>query len=244
MSALARAEAVVLRKTDYSDSSKIATLYTKDFGKISVIVKGGRRGDSKIGRVVDPLNHIEAVLYNKDSRDVQLLSQAELIAHFKNIRTDYQSTMYAFAVLEMVLKLTPEHDANPRLFAAVTRILTRMDAIDANAVEEFCRFFVFFLTVMGFELQLSSCSSCGNALTAYVGAAFDYSRGIVCSACTAESGIQPQRNLELFNALRCLKYGNEVGSYADFKEIIRFLEIYLSTHFPEYNGLSSLRTVM
>ena len=82
MSEIIKTEAIVLSKLDYRDTSKIANLFTEDFGKISVIIKGARSPKSKTGKIVDPLNHIRIVYYNKESRDLQLISDAESINYF------------------------------------------------------------------------------------------------------------------------------------------------------------------
>ncbi len=38
-----KATALVLRTTDWSETSRIATLWTREFGKIRALAKGGRR---------------------------------------------------------------------------------------------------------------------------------------------------------------------------------------------------------
>jgi len=38
-----KAQALVLRTTDWSETSRIATLWTREFGKVRVLAKGGRR---------------------------------------------------------------------------------------------------------------------------------------------------------------------------------------------------------
>ena len=43
MSNFERATALVIRGTDFSETSKIATLWTREFGKLRAIAKGGRR---------------------------------------------------------------------------------------------------------------------------------------------------------------------------------------------------------
>jgi len=73
---------VVLSKLDYGDSSVIVSLYTKENGKLSAILKGGRNPKSKLSLIVDPLNYLEVILYNKSSRDVQILTEADIKGHF------------------------------------------------------------------------------------------------------------------------------------------------------------------
>ena len=52
MSEIIKTEAVVLSKLNYGDSSSIASLFTEDFGKLSVIVKGARSPKSKYGKLL------------------------------------------------------------------------------------------------------------------------------------------------------------------------------------------------
>ena len=78
MSEIIKTEAIVLNKINYGDSSIIASLFTKDFGRLSGIIKGGRSPKSKIGSAVNQLNHLEIILYTKDTREVQLISNASI----------------------------------------------------------------------------------------------------------------------------------------------------------------------
>ncbi|MBI5464877.1 MAG: recombination protein O N-terminal domain-containing protein, partial [Ignavibacteriales bacterium] len=39
---IVKTDAVVIKSMKYSDTSKIVALYTKEFGKLSVIAKGAR----------------------------------------------------------------------------------------------------------------------------------------------------------------------------------------------------------
>ena len=100
MSEIVKTEAVVLSKLNYGDSSSIAALFTKNYGKLSAIIKGGRNPKSKIGFIVDPLNHLQVILYKKDNRDIQTLSNADIISHFSKIKEDLNKLKYTYAVLE------------------------------------------------------------------------------------------------------------------------------------------------
>jgi DNA repair protein RecO (recombination protein O) len=80
---------------NYGDSSSIALLFTEDLGKISVIVKGARSPKSKYGKIVDPLNYLSVVLYKKETRDLQLLSGADIIEHYPAMKNDLNKLGYA-----------------------------------------------------------------------------------------------------------------------------------------------------
>ena len=54
-------DAIVLNNRKYSDSSLICNLYSKDYGKLSIIAKGVRKVKNLNGAILQPLNHINLV---------------------------------------------------------------------------------------------------------------------------------------------------------------------------------------
>jgi DNA repair protein RecO (recombination protein O) len=48
-----KARAIVLRTTDWSETSRIATLWTREFGRVRVLAKGGRRLRSAFENALD-----------------------------------------------------------------------------------------------------------------------------------------------------------------------------------------------
>ncbi len=99
MSDIIKTEAVVLSKLNYGDTSSIVSLYTETDGKLSAIIKGGRGPKSKNGKIIDPLNHLQVIIYKKMSRDIQILSDANLISHFVTITEKFDATKYSFAII-------------------------------------------------------------------------------------------------------------------------------------------------
>src|SRR5690242_1333292 len=62
-----KAVALVLRTTDWSESSRIATLWTREFGKVRVLAKGGRRLKSNFENALDLLTLCGIVFLRKSS---------------------------------------------------------------------------------------------------------------------------------------------------------------------------------
>ena len=145
MSEIVKTEAVVLHKIKYGDTSIIVTLFTKDYGKLTAIVKGGRNPKSKLGLIVDTFNHLQIVFYKKDSREIQLISSADIISHFPKLKSDFDSLRYAQAVLELVKNLTVEHEVNLKLFNGIVRIFSIMDESKEPAVTFWTVFYVFLI---------------------------------------------------------------------------------------------------
>lgn len=243
MSEIIKTEAVVLSKINYGDTSSIITLYSESNGKISVIIKGGRSPKSKTGKIIDPLNHLEIIFYNKNIRDVQILSDANLIYHFLNIKEDLDSTKYSFAIIELVKNLTVEHEANAKLFKGLIKILNMIDQKKEHPAFLYGRFLIFFLSELGYELSIDTCTICRNKVVAKKYLGFDLQSGFVCSDCfESHSGLESV-SAELFELIYCLK--NNISPEKFSVDLIDkfnlLLERYLKYHISDFKGINSLQ---
>jgi DNA repair protein RecO (recombination protein O) len=241
MSEILKTEAIVLRKLNYGDTSTIASLFTKDYGKLSVMVKGGRNPKSKSANLIDPLNHIHIVIYRKDTREVQLLSSADMISHYPKIKQDLEKLKYSYAVLELINELIPEFEVNLRLFKGIIRILELFETSTEEERVLFGRFFIFFISLLGYEIQFDKCSSCGKAIREEVDLSYDLQLGILCNSCSKLFNGFPLTT-ELFRYLKSLKLSTKAVSGQKVQEAaITFMEKYLRAHIPDFQELQSIK---
>jgi DNA repair protein RecO (recombination protein O) len=243
MSDIIKTEAIVLSKLNYGDTSSIVSLYTESEGKISAILKGGRNPKSKIGMIVDPLNHLQIIIYKKNSRDIQILSSADLISHFGKIKENLESLKYSFAILEIVKSLTMDDEPNKKLFKGIIKILNYLESQKEPAAVLYGRFFLFFISELGYDLAIDKCGICGNQNKPNGKLGFDLAIGFVCSDCLkSHSGLE-YISAELFNYLFCLKNNKRVESISiDLVNMFELLlEGYLKHHLPDFKGIHSLQ---
>ena len=243
MAEITKSEAIVLKKIKFSDSSLIVQLYTKDKGKISALLKGARSAKSKIGGKIDLINHVEVIFYNKEEKDLQLVTQVNLIDHYQNIKEDLEKIKYASSVCELLIKLIPDHEVNDRIFRGTVRILKLINAAKNDEVLLFAQYLLFFTKEIGFEISFNNCSSCGKDLATVDGNAFSYSNGIVCNDCSEDKLLTFQFSEELFNLFKCLTTKNNITSYkrSDAENIIFILEKFLIYHNSDFKGIKSLQ---
>ncbi|MCX7610954.1 MAG: DNA repair protein RecO [Ignavibacterium sp.] len=242
MSKIIKTEAIVLRKINYSESSLIVSLFTKSNGKISAILKGGRRPNSKLSSVVDLLNHIQVIIYKKESRDIQVISSADLYSYFPNIKSDFTKTTYAYAVCELVNDVYMEGEVNELMFNGLVRILNLMNNKEENSAILFIKFFIFFLKEIGYELNLELCKICSKELSIELKPVPFGNEGFICLSCQSEHKIQKMNESELFNFLSCLKNRKKLNYVNDklIESAIKFLLNYLRNHLENFKGLQSL----
>src|ERR1035437_530147 len=242
MSKLIKTAAIVLSKLNYGDSSSVVSLFTKEYGKLSAILKGGRNPKSKLSLIVDPINYLEVIFYNKPSRELQILSSADIKAHFHKIKEDLDKLKYAHSVIELVKNLSVEHEVNKKLFSGIIRILELIAEGEENPAVLFGRFFLFFLKELGYELQLKKCSSCGRTNLEEIELSYNYEIGILCNECRINYLENITINPELFHYFSCLKKNESPGNVNPviMNGAVSFLENYLKYHVSDFKGLQSL----
>jgi DNA repair protein RecO (recombination protein O) len=186
-----KATALVLRTTDWSETSRIATLWTREFGKVRVLAKGGRRLRSNFESALDLLTLCSIVLLRKSSGGLDLLTEARVIRRFPRLTTDLAALYAAYYVAELLSEGTQDHDPHPRLFDSAVELLQALGGAEVEESERavrvglrVLRFEALFLEELGFLPVLGGCAGCGAAITAADRAIFSVEAGgLVCVRC-------------------------------------------------------------
>src|SRR5437773_11597276 len=99
---LEQAQALVVRTSDWSETSRIATLWTREFGKIRALAKGGRRLRSNFESALDLLTVCSIVFLRKSSGGLDLLTEAQVVQRFGQLRTDLTALYAAYYIAELL----------------------------------------------------------------------------------------------------------------------------------------------
>ncbi len=124
---IVRTEAVVLRSMKYGETSRIATLFTREKGKISVLAKGARLTKSRFGSTLQPLSYTQVVFYYKPTRSLQTLSDSAHVQPFYRIARDLERIAIGLRIVELVGALLHEEEQNPLVFNLLLQSLHRLD---------------------------------------------------------------------------------------------------------------------
>ena len=101
-------EAIVLRRRDAGESDRRLVCFTRELGKIDLVAKGARKPTSRLRSVSEPLS--VAQLTFADGRHQKFIQQAQPIAAFRGLRTDYERLTLALAWAEIVSYVAPYED--------------------------------------------------------------------------------------------------------------------------------------
>ncbi|MGL4593563.1 MAG: DNA repair protein RecO [Thermoguttaceae bacterium] len=155
-----KTDAIVLRRTEFSESSLILTLYTHKMGKIEVLAKGGRRLKGPFESALDTLAQISVIFLRKKGDVLDLLTESKLQKRFHASKSNVAGLFGAFYVAEIVNVLTENGDSNPKIFALLTKTLNRLEQ-GTFVMRTILRFEGLFLAAIGEQPSLRRCVECG-----------------------------------------------------------------------------------
>ncbi len=176
-----KTEAIVLSRHDLRETSIIANFYTKDFGKVSGVLKGIREEPQKFASAVELFSHNEIIFYRKRNSALHLVSQCDLRENFQHIRQDILKVGIASIIVELLAAITPVEDSNPEIFdLALLSIKELETARDPDKIKTI--FKIKLLALSGFKPHLDSCVSCGAKILGESKFSVNYG-GLLCSVC-------------------------------------------------------------
>lgn len=178
--ALYTANALVLRRINFGETDRIATLYTRERGKIAGIAKGARKPVSRLAASTEVLTYARYQLATGKTLDV--ITQAEIREPFTRIHGDLNRIAHATYMAELVDKLVEEHEANPNIFDLLLSALYLLER--PNDPEKITRMFELkLMRLLGYEPALDRCLRCGSAVPAEEIYFSPSLGGVVCRDC-------------------------------------------------------------
>ncbi len=176
--------ALVLRTIEFSETSLVVTLLTKDFGRVSALAKGARRVKGPFEGSLDLLSVCRVVVIRKNSESLDLLTEAKLLRRFRGAERSLQRVYAGYYLAEMLrLLLTDDNDPHPDVYDLA---LQTLDQIDGNG--QLATSLVFFdiqsLRMLGHAPATTHCTECGNEVQRTPRITFAMiGGGVVCNGC-------------------------------------------------------------
>jgi DNA repair protein RecO (recombination protein O) len=158
-----RTSGVVLRCTEYSESSQVAAILTPDLGQIHALAKGARR-PRKDGRgALDLLDYDDLVLAQRPAGQLHILADWSLRERFPKLRADLGRIWVACYALEITLATTTE---NAEDGAVCHDLVDLLRALNGGAEEHLALFRFLFraLRTLGHSPATENCTQCGGPL--------------------------------------------------------------------------------
>jgi len=216
---------ICLRKTEYSETSQILTLFSRTYGILRVIAKGAHRrtkaGASKFDGGVDLLDVGDAVFSHDPARELPPLTEWHLLEGHLELRGNLRGIYLAQYAAELVSRLFEEHDPHAELFDRLEAVLGELAT--ARREEAFLAFELDMLRESGYLAELHHCAMCGNTINDATIAFFSPQHGgVICRNCEGSAPDRIQIDARLVRMLQSiLKLPRSNGSIARLPQLTR-----------------------
>lgn len=153
---------IVLKVVEFSETSCVVTIFTRDFGKITGLAKGARRRNSPFEAAIDVLSLVRLVFLLKSNDALDLLTEAKLERRFRAASVDLGRFYAGQYVIELLGVLTINHDPMPALYDLAERAVIDLDEGRLSPDLVLNRFEMRALHLVGHQPQLESCVNCNR----------------------------------------------------------------------------------
>ena len=222
-------EAIVLSVMDYGEADRIATLFTREHGKVRALARNARMSRRRFGGALEPFARLQVRIGLRDDR-LSTLHDADIVTLHPAIRRDLATMALAGYACELCDRFLPDHLANPRLFRLLATCLSHLESAPYEHSD--LRFFeINLLNILGYRPSLDHCTHCGVGLSPASSAKYAASAsGLLCSQCGGEGWISGETVMLLRKSLETGRLGVVRFSAHQAAEAGRLLDIAISAH--------------
>jgi len=204
---LEKTEAVLLKSFNWSESSRTVVFFSRRFGKLALVDRGGRSLKSRRGRLL-PFARMEITFYHSEKETRGYISDIDLVRAW-SFESDGSlgRLAYGSAACELCHLLLPEEEPLPRLYDFFTTFLEYVEAVDKRSLAGvFIAFFLRLLSQLGYHPSLTDCSVCGRPIEPNGSVAMSEERGgAVCPSCQSPADYYIHLSANCFAHLAALQ---------------------------------------
>ena len=226
-----KVKGIVLTDTNYSESSKVLNIMTKEKSLIGVISKGCRNYKSKLRSTSTKLTYGYFYINYKENSLSNLL-EVDIIDELKTIKTDLKKIGYTTYLVDLARQVMKQND-NDKIFDILEASLLKIEkGFDPSLITNIAE--LKYLSYLGVKPILDKCSICGN--TKDIVTVNSDAGGYICKNCYTNEYITDEKTLKLlrmFDFLDISKIKELNILDKNKKEINKFLEDY----YTKYTGL-------
>ncbi len=159
---IVEATGIVTREIKYGDSSRILTVITREFGKISILAGGARSNKSGLLTVTQLFSYAAFTLFQGRGKGLYKINHGETLCSFGGLRDSLEKMAYASYFCEVANRVIPEDAPDPAQMQLLlnTLYLLAEEKIPYEQIKAVYEFRT--LAAQGFLPPLSACARCGK----------------------------------------------------------------------------------
>ncbi len=140
-------EGIILNRRSFGEADRIINIFTRKYGKLSFIAKGVRRPSSKKRGHLEVFNNIS--FQASSGKGMDILTEAQVIDNFSEIRSDLTKVAVAYYLLEVVNRTTRDGEPHEEVYELLLKYLHKLGT--SNHLKKLrTEFASFLLTLLGY----------------------------------------------------------------------------------------------
>lgn len=231
---IVKTEGIIVGETNYSESSKILKVLTKDYGLISVMSKGCRNIKSKLRGVSNKLIYGTFNFYYKEN-GISTLISVDVINTLRNIMMDINKISYVSYILDLTEQIFKEVDLEQanEIYNLLTAIIIKVnDGYDEGLLTNIYELKL--LEFLGIRPNIDGCSICGS--TKNIVTISSSSGGYICQNCYRDGRIYSSKTIQLIRMLFYVDV-SKITKLELNNETRKELNEFITEYYDQYSGL-------
>lgn len=174
-------QAIVLKRRAFKENDFLATILSKEYGKIDLVIKSGAKITSKLA---GPLSGIYCIEFTAArGHELDRITFSSIIERFAGIETNLEARIQAIQIIEIIDRLISEKSADPEIYNQTLEALRALNNLKNEKVGKLLvyRFLWLLLYKLGTGPEIKSCVNCkSNENLSH----FSFSHGgMLCANC-------------------------------------------------------------
>jgi DNA repair protein RecO (recombination protein O) len=152
-------QGIVLRGYPFGESHRVVVILSPNHGKLRTVAKGVRKTKSRFGGRLEPLTHVDLVLY--EGKNLDTITQVSIINAYPHLRNDLDRVLAAGTMIEVVDAVVQEDEPSQRMFLLLQSGLTVLDHGPPHP-DLVTAFLLKAAGIIGVAPALENCAGCGT----------------------------------------------------------------------------------
>jgi len=167
-------EAIILKTFPLGEADRLVSFLGRTSGRMRGVAAGARRLKNRYGSALELLSHVQIWFFERETRDLVRIQQAELLESFHKAQSDYGLNTGLALVSEVAELVLPENETNEAMFRLILLTAREIERRASSALP--LSYFAFWtVRLAGWLPRFDVCALCGKPLgegTAYQSAHF------------------------------------------------------------------------
>lgn len=223
-------EGIIIRSIAFSESSKILTVITKDYGVINILAKGAKRLKSPLRSTTINFTYGNFHLYYKENK-LSILICVDVLNPLSNIQKDIIKISYLNFLSDLTSQVIKQSDDINIYNDYINALLKIEDGFDPMIITSIIE--LKYLSYLGVAPNLESCANCDSKdiITLSVDKG-----GFICKNCLETEYIVSLKTIKIIQMLQYLDIF-KITKISVSDEAKKEINFFIDSYYEKHTGL-------